>query len=242
MASLTFAQAKTLVAPFITYAGSTDPVVASAINFCNERFISSGQWRGNRFFVTLTASQDSSGNFYVDTAPGIESIMKVIAIDPTYLTGETGDVMSDWWQFNNGSLGWLPANYTGDLQFIREGNVPSYALPSGDGSGHYTADTQRYRVIGQVPETRQLLCLVRRGYVPLVNDNDRLIPSNRNAYRYGVQAYNYENINELERAQLYWNLAYQCLNEETQAMEDGEEAQVDIQMKAFAPSAIQNLV
>lgn len=242
MASLTFAQAKTLVAPYITYAGASDPVVGSAINFCNERFITSAQWRGNRFLMTFTASVDAAGNNYVDTVPGVESIMKVIAVDPTYLTGELGEVMSDWWQFNGGSLGWLPADFTGELQFIRQGNTPAFPLPSGDGAGHFTADTQRYRVIGEIPETRQLLCLVRRGYVPLVNDTDRLIPSNRNAYRYGVQAFNYENANELERAQIYWNLAFQCLNEETQSMEDGELSQVDIQMKAFAPSAIQNLV
>jgi hypothetical protein len=103
-------------------------------------------------------------------------------------------------------------------------------------------DTQRYRVIGNVPENRTLYCIVRRGYVPLVNDTDRLVPSNRNAYRYGIQAFNYENINELERAKVYWELAYQCLNEETASFEEGEQVSVDIQTKGFAPSLIQNLI
>jgi hypothetical protein len=237
MASLTFAQAKTLLAPYITSQGSTDPVVSSAINFVNERFITSGQWRGNRFIYSFTPNKDSSGNYYIDTVPGIESILRVIAIDESYVTGETGNIMSDWFPWSEGSLGWLPPSYAGDFQLIRQGNTPASPLPSGN-----TADTQRYRIIGGVPETRTMYCIVRRGYVPLVNSNDLLIPSNRNAYRYGVQAFNYENANELERAQVYWNLAYQCLNEETQAMEDGEVAEVDIQMKAFSPSAIQNLV
>ena len=87
-----------------------------------------------------------------------------------------------------------------------------------------------------------MYCLVRRGYVPLVNDSDLLIPSNRNAYRYGVQAYNYENVNELERAQVYWGLAYQCLNDETASMEEAELAEVQVQTKAFAPGLIQNLI
>ena len=103
-------------------------------------------------------------------------------------------------------------------------------------------DAQRYRIVGTVPENRVVYCIVRRGYVPIESDTDYLIPSNRNAYRYGVQAYNYENVNELERANVYWELAYKCLNDETTAFEDGELAEVDIQTKAFAPSLIKNLI
>jgi len=237
MASLTFAQAKTLLAPYISSIGSTDPVVAAAINFTNERFVSSGQWKGNRFIYSFTVSVDGQGNTYFDTIPGIESVLKVIAIDPTYMQGEPGDIMSDWYPFDESGLGWLPANYAGDLQIIRQGNSPASPLPSGA-----TADTQRYRVIGKVPENRQMYCIVRRGYVPLVNDTDLLIPSNRNAYRYGVQAYNYENVNELERAQVYWDYAFKCLNDETNSFEEGELAQIQIQTKAFAPGIMQNLV
>jgi len=237
MASLTFAQAKSLFASFITSQGPSDPEVGRAINFVNERFISSGQWRGNRFIYSFTVSQDVAGNNYFDTTAGIESVLKVLAVDPDYLTGELGDVMPDWYPFDEGSLGWLPPNYVGDLQIVRQGNVPASPLPSGA-----TADTQRYRVLGKVPENRTMYCIVRRGYVPLVNSNDLLIPSNRNAYRYGMQAFNYENINELERAQVYWDYAFKCLNDETASFEDGELAQIQIQTKAFAPSIMQNLV
>jgi hypothetical protein len=237
MASLTFSQAQTLFAPFISSQGSTDPTVATAINFVNERFINSGQWKGNRFIYSFTVNQDSLGNNYFDTVPGIESVLKVLAIDPDYLTGEIGDVMADWFPWDEGSLGWLPPNYVGDLQIIRQGNTPVSPLPSGN-----TADTQRYRVMGKVPENRTMYCIVRRGYVPLVNSTDLLIPSNRNAYRYGLQAYNYENINELERAQVYWDYSFKCLNDETMNFEDGELAQIQIQTKAFAPGIMQNLV
>jgi hypothetical protein len=97
-------------------------------------------------------------------------------------------------------------------------------------------------VVGKIPETRSMLCLVRRGYVPLVNPADLLIPSNRNAYRYGIQAYNYESKDELERAQVYWDMAYKSLNDELESFEEASDDQVEIQMKAFAPSNIQNLV
>jgi len=237
MASLTFAQAKTLLAPYISSQGSTDPTVASAINFVNERFITSGQWKGNRFIHSFSVSTASDNTFYFDTITGIESVLKVMAVDPTYDAGEIVEISGDWYPFNDAGIGYMPANYTGDTQVIRLGPTPASALPSGS-----TSDTQRYRVVGRVPENRTMYCLVRRGYVPLVNDSDLLIPSNRNAYRYGVQAYNYENINELERANVYWDLAYKCLNDETSSFEDGEAAQVDIQTKAFSPSLIQNLI
>lgn len=237
MPSLTFSQAKTLFAPYITSQGSTDPVVASAINFVNERFISSGQWRGNRFSYNFSVSQDSAGNYYFDTVAGIESVMRVIALDTTYNTGEIADVMGDWYPWNEAGIGYMSPTYVGDTQILRLGNIPVSPLPSGN-----TSDTQRYRVIGKIPETRTMMCLVRRGYVPLVNDNDLLVPSNRNAYRYGLQAYNYENINELERAQVYWDLAYKSLNDESIAFEEGSSDQVDIQTKAFAPGNIQNLI
>ena len=236
MASLTFAQAKTLLAPYVTSQGASDPVVASAINFVNERFISSGQWKGNRFIHSFTVNVDGNGNYYFDTVPGIESVLKALAID-TDNQGEIIEIMSDWYPWNDAGLGFMPPNYAGDTQIIRQGATPASALPSGT-----TADTQRYRVVGRVPENRTMYCIVRRGYVPLSADTDLLIPSNRNAYRYGVQAYNYENVNELERAQTYWALAYQCLNEETASYEEGDANQVDIQTKAFSPSLIQNLI
>jgi hypothetical protein len=237
MAFFTFAQAKCLLAPFVSSQGPSDPNVGIAINFVNEKFINSGQWKGNRFIYSFTTSQDSNGNFYFDTIPGIESVLKVLAIDPDYMTGEPGEIMSDWYPWDESGLGWLPPNYAGDLQIIRQGIVPASPLPSGN-----TGDTQRYRVLGKVPENRTMYCIVRRGYVPLVNDNDLLIPSNRNAYRYGIQAYNYESVNDLERAQVYWDQAFASLNDATNNFEDGEVAQIQIQTKAFAPGIMQNLV
>ncbi len=335
MAALTFGQAKTLFAPFITSQGPTDDVVASAINFVNERFISSGQWRGNRFIKPFTPFQGEDDNYYVDTDLGVESIIKILAVD-TDSNGDIMDIMDDWYPWDQGGIGFMPPTYVGDSQVIRQGLITEESKivvagagtteANGDyfqtnydfsvdgvkyqkgnfffqlylraietegpvnqqqwlitnGLGLYTtpeipytgsesvpmpydctwdifgeapglppvpsvtfvgpSEKQRYRIVGCVPETRTMYCLVRRAYVPLVNDYDLLIPSNRNAYRYGVQAYNYENVNELERAQVYWQLAYQSLNDETMAFQDGAESQVDVQMKAFATGEIQNLI
>ena len=311
MPSLSFAQAKVLLAPYFTSQGPTDPAVGAAINFVNERFISSGQWKGNRFIKNFSVGEDSQGNFYFDTEPGVESVMKVIAVDYSQGSpqGEIVEIMGDWYPFNDAGLGFLPPDYAGDTQIIRQGQTTAtYALVSGAGAGDgfysfneagvywvgengftiegggsygwrirgypdetetnstggagYPAspwlstwptgvsvteskqlsDTQRYRIVGRVPESRTMYCIVKRGYVPLINNNDQLVPSNRNAYRYGIQAFNYENVNELERAQVYWQLAYQSLNEEAASFEEGSADQVDIQTKAFSPSLIQNLI
>lgn len=238
MASLTFGQAKKLLAPYVSSRGEADPNVATAINFVNERFITSGQWRGNRFLTKFDLSLDADGYYYFDTVAGVEAVIQAIAVDSSDLSQnwEQLDIYGDFYQFRAGGLGFNDPKYTGDSQILRLGNVPA----SAGGSG--TVDTQRYRVIGKIPETRQIYCLVRRGYVPLVNDSDVLIPSNRNAYRYAVQAFSYENSDELQRAETYWSLAYKCLNDETIAFEEGESDALQIQMKVFSLHSIQNLI
>ena len=239
MASLTYAQAQSLLAPFITSQGSSDPAVGSSINFVNERFITGGQWRGNRFLYAFQPSSivtDSTGS-YIDTPVGVDSIIKAVAVDSTYSNGEQGDIMSDFYPYEESGLGWITASTSSDLMFIRIGASPAGLTPNTT-----ISDGQRYRIVGKYPETRTIYCIVRRAYVPLVNSTDLLIPSNINAYRYGVQAYNYENINELERAQVYWELAYQCLNQATESYEEGVQNGVEIQTKAFSPSLIRNLI
>jgi hypothetical protein len=335
MSSLNFSQAKSLFAKYISSQGASDPAVADAINYVNERFITSGQWKGNRFIKSFYCSLQSDGTYCFDTVPGVEAVLRAMAINSDSTYGDIADIQSDWYPWNEAGLGYIAGDYVGDTQVIRIGQTPisstafpavSYQIDCHDDVGGVlqgkqikiagttltlgatgnivfasgstgsvvaaafstwattnkyvnsvvantitissesptftivdvnsglfieqasidsdakVTPTQRYRVIGKVPEDRQIYCLVRRGYVPLVNDNDLLFPSNRNAYRYGVQAFNYENINELERAQVYWNLAFQCLNEETTAFEDGETDLVQIQNKVFAPGTIQNLI
>lgn len=236
MPSLTYSAAKTLLSEFVSSQGASDASVGKALNFVVESFITSGQWRGNRFIHSFAISQDSNNNNYFDTVPGIESVLRVIAIDSDG-NGEFGDILSDWMQFDRGYFNWLKPTAGGDLQLIRWGNYPAAPLPNGA-----TADTQRYRVLGQVPpDTRTLYCLVRRGYVALSGDNDLVIPSNINALRYGMQAYFYETAGEPQRAGVYWGLAYTALNKATESFEDGEVAPVEVQFKGN-DYKIQNLI
>ena len=64
MASFTFSQAKSYLAPFVTSQGPSDPIVGNCINDVNERFITSGQWKGNRFIMWLTPQFDGPNQWY----------------------------------------------------------------------------------------------------------------------------------------------------------------------------------
>lgn len=233
---LTLGAAGTLLASFVTSQGPTDPLVSSGINFVNQRFLTSGQFRGNRFIYSFTVQQDSAGNNYIDTIPGIDSVLRVIAVD-TDFNGEIGDIISDWTPFSPSGLGFLSPTAGGDLQLQRMGTSPSSPLPSGS-----TSNTQRYRVLGKTPvENRTLYCLVRRAYVQLVNPTDIIIPNDINAMRYGMMAFNYENNDEFTRADKCWERAYQCLNDSLESFEDGEVEVVEVQTKGY-DYHIQNLI
>ena len=101
----------------------------AAVNFVNERFITSGDWKGNRFITSFTAYlNNTDGNYYFDTTAGVESVMKVIAIDTTYKWGEIVNVLDDWYQFNEAGTGWLDNQYSGATQIIRIGNKNNFSF------------------------------------------------------------------------------------------------------------------
>lgn len=68
----------------------------------------------------------------------------------------------------------------------------------------------------QVPNPPQNITSVRVAaklrYVPLVSDNDLVIPENSSALTYGLEAWNYENAHNADMAKSYWDRAYTILN------------------------------
>jgi len=100
---------------------------------------------------------------------------------------------------------------------------------------------QRYRIVGQFPETRLVYALCKRAFVPLLNDNDEVFPFNLNALRYAVQAYAYDQANDLERSEVYWNQAFKMLNEELADFEgDFTRNQIEVQNRTY--THIMNLI
>jgi hypothetical protein len=315
---LSFGEAQVLFAPYVTSQGSSDPSVAAALNFVNERFITSGEWAGNRFQVSLVCN-----NNVLVVPVGVESVLGVCAID-SYGNGELVRVQGDFYSFNTDGLGYQNATYAGDTQVIRlgmtspmsRGIVTPEALvfvaggtesSNADGvrvkgldadgndiwvggqegeswnpsvSSHTSANVfsavtsvhvndplvnpwkivgatsgivysqylpweidpayQMYRLVGQVPEVRTMLCLVKRGYVKLTDASQIMVPGNINAYRYGVQAYRFEVQDQLERAKVYWGMAFEALNQETVAFEEGADDVVQIQTESML--GIMNLI
>jgi len=54
----------------------------------------------------------------------------------------------------------------------------------------------------------------RRAFIPAIADNDLLIPGNLGALKLGLKALVYEDNDDLQRAQQYWNNAFDILNKE----------------------------
>lgn len=117
------------------------------------------------------------------------------------------------------------------------GNIVGWIFPN-QPNPEYTI----FKVLGNIPESRQFYAYCTRAFIPLANSNDPVIPGNLNALRYGMQAVNYENKNDLERAQLYWQQAFTCLNEELETWwSNSTVEQVQIQRTAFL-GGLKNLI
>lgn len=100
-------------------------------------------------------------------------------------------------------------------------------------------DFQRYSIAG---EDRNFAALVTKAAKIITDSNDLIWPSNLNALRYGMQAWQYEDIDDLTRAQIYWQMAFKALEDELEVTEsDSTQSNLNIQLKAFAPR-IRNLV
>lgn len=77
---------------------------------------------------------------------------------------------------------------------------------------------RRYRVPGCTAWTAsapgQFLAVCKRGYVPVANDNDEVIPANLGALRFGLEALLKEDAQDYSRAQQMWQTAQQLLTNE----------------------------
>lgn len=109
---------------------------------------------------------------------------------------------------------------------ITEGFVNLFAVNPSDSSqkaqiaGYEPTETvpsyKRYKLVG-ADFTNTINCLCKRRFVELVNgadDDTVLIPSNEGALKMTLMALQYEDKNDLERAETYFQKAIQLLNSE----------------------------
>lgn len=93
-------------------------------------------------------------------------------------------------------------------------------------------DYQRYST-PTYKQIQSVLALVTRSSSFLLSDDDFIFPDNMNALRYGVQAYLYDQNNDLERAMFYWNEASKCLYREDVKENLGQQSTVVFQVPAL---------
>lgn len=96
------------------------------------------------------------------------------------------------------------------------------SLFAGDGSsnlligmydpGETVPSYRRYQVPNPPLNVTSARVAAKLRFVPLVSDNDLVIPENASALTYGLEAWNYENAHNADMAQQYWTRAYTVLN------------------------------
>ena len=98
---------------------------------------------------------------------------------------------------------------------------------------------QRYSIAGH---DRAFAALVTRAFRIISEPNDLVYPANINALRYGMQAWQYEDIDDLLRANTYWQMAFKALDEELETFQsNATQSNLNVQLRAFAPR-IRNLI
>lgn len=100
---------------------------------------------------------------------------------------------------------------------------------------------RRYKVSSINPDmTVRAVC--KRRFVPIRGDKDEVIvPSNIGALKLGLMAVNYENKNDLERAQDFWGKAFSTLNLEMRESRGGAQMRGQIDPAGFQTRRLRNI-
>lgn len=70
--------------------------------------------------------------------------------------------------------------------------------------------------------------LCQRRYLPVFSDTDWVYPGNMGAFKFGLQALNFENLNRTNDAIAQWEYAYKLMNFQTHTTRGGARVEVDI--------------
>lgn len=89
--------------------------------------------------------------------------------------------------------------------------------------GETNISYRRYRVTrADTSETPTVRALCKRRYVPVLSENDEVIPGNMGALKLGLISLKYEDTNDLERATEYFTRALSLLNAELREQRGGQ--------------------
>ena len=134
---------------------------------------------------------------------------------------------------------------TSIIKPVTTGDVAIYAFGETNPLSVFTpTDTvpsfRRYKVSSLNPDL-SVRAVCKRRFVPLAGDKDELVvPSNLGALKLGMLAVNYENKNDLERAQDFWGKAFSTLNLEMRESRGGAQMRGQIDPAAFQMGRLRN--
>ena len=159
----------------------------------------------------------------------------ILQIKYTILNGITTSLQGDFSLTNpNGSLSLIAfgnANEINSVSEIRFDGVPSniqiYAVESGltvddklvlaEGRGDQIFRYRRYRTKTPSSVTQEVFLLLKRAFVPIMDESDVVYLGNVNCIKHGILATTAEDNADIERANYHWQVCKQLLEDEKDA-------------------------
>lgn len=159
----------------------------------------------------------------------------ILQIKYTILNGITTSLQGDFSLTNpNGSLSLIAfgnANEINSVSEIRFDGIPSniqiYAVESGltvddklvlaEGRGDQIFRYRRYRTKTPSSATQEIFLLLKRAFVPIMDESDVVYLGNVNCIKHGILATTAEDNADIERANYHWQVCKQLLEDEKDA-------------------------
>lgn len=163
----------------------------------------------------------------------------IIQIKFTLLNGSITSLQEDFSLTNaNGSLSLKAfgnANQINSVSEIRFDGIPTdieiYAVESGltvddklvlaEGKGDQIFRYRRYRTRTPASATQEIFLLLKRAFIPIMDESDVVYLGNVNAIKSGILATTAEDNADIERANYHWQVCKQLLEDEKDAYRGG---------------------
>tara|TARA_R100000152_G_C6685748_1_gene118548 strand:- start:5 stop:703 length:699 start_codon:yes stop_codon:yes gene_type:complete len=166
------------------------------LNEALERIYTEGIWDGLQARVDLNASGSSYISDEILTLPYAYEAMLSIAIDE-----DPTPIMGKQYEFMPGGPG---------LEDAGEGG--SFVIDLGFSEDDSLQSVRKYKILQNVSATTKVEGILKRRFVYLSSDTDKVYPSNIGAIKHALLAIAYEDEGDIERSTAYWEECYSILH------------------------------
>lgn len=122
------------------------------------------------------------------------------------------------------------------ITHVTSGNTLVTMLPN-----ELSVKRHRYKLVQDTEADTVILGLAKRRFIPVQDDDDVVFPDHRGALKKGLQAVAFEDGDDLERAQAFWQAAFQDLSAEVGQNRGGAEQYIDFNPNGVRVPRIRNL-